>query len=154
MMPCRRCNAGLGWVVSLGRLVPPEDPTNERTASDRGFLYESPDGREHPFESVGANATLPYTTFSSDESRLRLRATTDMRTIDFPDGTKRVFMLRGTNDNEPWRLTEISDPFGNHVYVGYAFGTNVNGDTTEVWTVNEVPQGYDADHPLRTHTLE
>jgi len=154
MLPCRRCNAGLGWVVSMGRLVPPEDPTNEMTASDRGFLYEGPDGREHPFSSVGANAEPPYTTYSTDESRLRLHATLTERIVDFPDGTTQIFEKLGPDNNEPWRLIDYYDRFENHIYIHYEFPVETTtGNTLEVWTVKEVPNGYDVGSPLRTHTL-
>ncbi len=58
-IPNRRSNAGMGWRVTMGRLIPPGDPTNTN-CPDGGFggcpdwTYESPDGADHFFKPPGS----------------------------------------------------------------------------------------------------
>jgi YD repeat-containing protein len=117
----RRANAGMGWILTLGRLYAPGDPTN-----DTGWAYESPDGAEHKF---GGNA-VEYT---DDESHLRITTSTvgAEKAIEFPDGTKHYFK---PDSVEPtlWildrvtRLTEVSQE--KLLY-------RVNYDEADVWKI-------------------
>ena len=51
--PHRRANAGLGWIVTFGRLLDPDYPLGEPASE---WIYESPDGSDHKFGS-GASGT-------------------------------------------------------------------------------------------------
>ncbi|HEV7485643.1 MAG TPA: hypothetical protein VGQ65_08170 [Thermoanaerobaculia bacterium] len=66
--PNRRSNAGIGWLVSLGRLF----PKNQAPLLETGdWNYESPDGALHQFLRSGdTGASAPF--FTSDGSYLRL----------------------------------------------------------------------------------
>jgi YD repeat-containing protein len=136
---CQRCNAGLGWIVSLGRLIPPTDPSNSTNDANKGYVYESPDGRDHGF--TPATQTSSYV-FSTDESGLRMKVDESTKTIEFPDGTKRIF----SDTTGIWRLLHITDPFGNHVDIDYSRSTS----THEIWDVAE----FQDTTQIRSHTLE
>jgi hypothetical protein len=95
-VPSRRSNAGMGWMVSLGRVVPPIDPTNDSGQ----WLYEGPDGNEHIFfdklhDADPATALTPPVTavrYTRDSSYLRLLTRNDGTTdVEFPDGGVHTF---------------------------------------------------------------
>ncbi len=130
--PEERSNAGLGWTLSLGRLIPAQaiEPLH-------GWIYVGADGSEHEI----VDATDPAVAVSKDGSYLRMRREPSntaqpavYREIDFPDGTIQRFDLDGN-------LTESRDRFGNWVRVTYepykwiitdGFGASL-GRTHEVW---------------------
>jgi|GEM_PF-5241495 len=141
LRPCRRCNAGIGWYLSLGRLIAPSDPTNSTADPSHTFIYESPDGRDHPFTATGTN--INTTVMTTDESGLRLSGDDDQKTLDFPDGTKRIYLPAGQGK---WRLSKVTDPYGNHVDVDYSESTS----TLEVWKLTE----YQGTMAIRNHRLE
>jgi hypothetical protein len=112
-------NAGLGWNVSFGRLIPPGyDPAVSWT-------YESEDGSKHNFfetlheantQEVSAGNIDAYghsaVSYTSDNTYLRMRVVSDggvFRDIEFPDGTVRRFPYNGGE------LIEIRDRSGNRV---------------------------------------
>jgi YD repeat-containing protein len=104
--PNRRSNAGMGWRVTMGRLIPPSDPTNTN-CPDGGFggcpdwTYESPDGADHFFKPPGS--AVQYT---DDGSYLRLTIDSNgQKEIDFPDGVIQRF------DNYDFTLSAIYTPF-------------------------------------------
>lgn len=131
-------NAGLGWNLSLGRLLEPNDPNNDRLLT---FNYISPDGAEHQFADVlrVGQPVVEGVKYAVDGSFLRLVLTPanapTVAKVQFPDGDVHEFQKYGARD---WRLTKISDPFGNWLQVGY---TNPN-----LWTL--------VDNFQRTHTVE
>lgn len=118
-LPNRRSNAGLGWRVSFGRLLPPYEPTQRRSTDERNaWVYESPAGDEHGFGPATGDVRL-----SADASALRLITIPAPATnpeariydVEFPSGEVHRFeLLRGS-----YRLTKISDRFGNHVTFRY-----------------------------------
>jgi len=100
-----RSNAGLGWVVTMGRFVPPENPLSH---DDRGG-YQTPDGAVHQFFPSLHPPQPPFdssATFTRDSSYLRRIGTA----IDFPDGTTHHIAADGS-------LLQINDQFGNSVQV-------------------------------------
>jgi YD repeat-containing protein len=145
--PFRRANAGLGWLLSLGRLFPDNQfPTQESL----NWSYESPDGALHNFPCSGLNGTNPGCTagpyYSTDGSYLRLVVNNSSRTVEFPDGTSQVFENKRTNGSwtpptstGDWRLTAINDRFGNSVTIGYssADATSTTPAYPEIWTITE-----------------
>src|SRR5262249_5562187 len=58
-VPSRRSNAGMGWLLSLGRMIPPFTPTGAGA-----WIYESPDARDH-ITFAKLHDDDPATTFSS-----------------------------------------------------------------------------------------
>jgi len=146
--PGRRANAGLGWLLSMGRLVPPNDPTNPTNE----WIYESPDGADHSFAAdflypSGAGCTGSYcggnqTMYTHDGSFLRMRVlSTNLRTVESGDGTTYEFELSGS-----WRLKRISNAFkdssGNPLsYVNVTYpspaGINACPGATSVWQLND-----------------
>ncbi|MCU1347445.1 MAG: hypothetical protein JWO56_475, partial [Acidobacteria bacterium] len=119
-------NAGMGWNLSLGKLIPPgQDPCV-------CWVYESEDGAKHDFFSTlhetntneVANSPLDVSRdtpimYTSDNTYLRMtKVYTDepggrmarFREIEFPDGTIRRFSTAGD-------LVEIRDRFLNKVTV-------------------------------------
>ncbi len=115
--PNRLSNAGLGFMISLGRLLDPDDPWNLWG----GWRYVTPDGGQHLFEPGlhnGENdSNGPW--FSRDGTYLRMKqVTSTLRTIEFPDGTSHSFTEYDVA-NKKWRLTGITDRFGNWLTVGY-----------------------------------
>jgi RHS repeat-associated protein len=124
-IPNRTSNAGLGWMVSLGRLNPPSstDVDSNRTT------YMSPDGAIHTFydtlhEGETVVAGVKYT---RDGSYLRFQSATNE--IEFPDGTIHHFNILGYPD-------QIRDRFNNAINVNYA--------TANQWIITD---GH------RTHTV-
>src|SRR5262249_42079570 len=88
--PNRRSNAGVGWLVSMGRLIATDDPTNythqNSDASTKLWIYESSDGHNHVLTPSDAPAQ------THDGSFLRMQSVDSThRTIEFPDGTVQTF---------------------------------------------------------------
>jgi YD repeat-containing protein len=149
--PNARSNAGLGWLVSLGRLFP---PNQHPTLESHLWNYETPDGALHAFHASlheGHPVTEPATCglenarcFTRDGSYLRMTTAGSDHTIEFPDGTMHVFRevqkatdgawsdVAGTGI---WRLREIRDRFGNSVSVSYS--ANAAGANPEIWTIQD-----------------
>lgn len=111
-IPCRTCNAGAGWTLSMGRLYGPDSPD---TPSTLWWVYVSPDGAEHSFvprlhlgeqdEPAGEDRYQ----YSGDGSYLRLvDVATGVREVQFPDGTVHRFEGLPTGD---WRISKITDAF-------------------------------------------
>ncbi|HKI04139.1 MAG TPA: hypothetical protein VKK31_19320, partial [Thermoanaerobaculia bacterium] len=117
-IPNRLANAGLGWMVSLGRLNP---PTSTDVDSNR-TTYMSPDEALHTFyptlhEGETAVNGVQYT---RDGSYLRYKFASNE--IELPDGTVQHFNALGFPD-------QIRDRFGNQVTVDYSAGN--------LWTISD-----------------
>jgi RHS repeat-associated protein len=108
-IPNRTSNAGLGWMVSLGRLNP---PTSNEVDSNR-TVYMSPDGALHSFYPTlhEGEATVAGVAYTRDGTYLRYKA--GPREIEFPDGMIHSFGLDGLP-------TQIRDRFGNQVNIDYS----------------------------------
>lgn len=132
-------NAGMGFLVTLGRILLPDSALNP----DDELLYLSPDGAKRRFfdtlhpEDADEDSGVQETRYTRDGSYLRLHVTGSLGAayiLDFPDGAKHYFDPGG-------RLVGISDPFLNLLAVSYG----VTGTGGEVWTLND---GH------RQHTIE
>jgi RHS repeat-associated protein len=124
-----RSNAGVGWRVSLGRLLPPSSSTGYGYTDDsHPWLYESPAGDEHPFADFvynmdgpcGGGMPNPNATvlFTCDGSHLRMviiNSTT--RDVEFPDGRIDEFKYAHSR----WLLTTKKDRFGDQAALGWSF---------------------------------
>jgi RHS repeat-associated protein len=114
-IPARGANAGLGWMLHLGRLNPPQLEYNSSPSADYSRnTYLAPDGSLHAFyptlhEGEAATAGVEYT---RDGTYMRLKTAT--RQIEFPGGTVYTFSAL-TNGY----LTRMEDRFGNYVQVDY-----------------------------------
>ena len=132
--PNRRSNAGVGWRLSLGRLLPPTDPLSDYVEGAGGWVYEGPSGDEHSFSEVIQDGAQAYTT---DGSHLRMRwITSTSRVVDFPDGQQHLFVY----EQNAWRLRSISDQFGTHVSCTYTYVVNVAGapdGRVGIWEVTD-----------------
>jgi hypothetical protein len=131
--PNQYSNAGLGWDLSLGRLIDPFAQGNEL----RSWVYVSPDGAAHPFYT-SLHGDVPelddnvfYTRDSTYYRLNQLSATTT--TVEAADRTIRTFEL----SNNEWRLVKIADRFNNYLSISYA--------TPNVWSLT--------DNHGRTHTV-
>ena len=119
-------NAGMGWVLTLGMLLDPEDTRNV----SGGWRYVSADGGQHEFWPTGYGGTGqvdpdPGYWYTRDDSYLRMKETSgNSRLVEFPDGTSQSFVLWDA-DNHKWRLVRTQDRFGNWVDIGYH--TNAQG---------------------------
>ena len=136
--PNLRSNAGVGWRVSMGRLLAPTQYTasGQYREDVHGWLYEGPSGDEHQL-SAGSYGSTPTssTTFSSDGVYLRMvvvNSTT--RTVEFPNGQIHTFSLQ----RNVWRLAKISDQHQNTVSVTYSYLTTSSSDSrVQFWTITD-----------------
>ncbi|MDX1998979.1 MAG: hypothetical protein SF066_14780, partial [Thermoanaerobaculia bacterium] len=113
-VPNRQSNAGMGWQLSLGRLITPEDPKNDYDSFH--WVYLAPDGSDHLFYSdlhgvtPGVDACTNATCYSRDGSYLRLRRlSASQKVLEFPNGERHLYERVGTSDQ--WRITALGDRF-------------------------------------------
>jgi RHS repeat-associated protein len=118
-LPYTHGNAGLGWTLSLGRLLDLADPLNKTPY----WVYVAPDGSEHSFydslhDGESTNADYGYT---RDNTYLRLRKSA--RTVEFPNGQIHTFAAGRY-------LTEMRDQFSNTLTVQIANNSWTISDST------------------------
>jgi len=100
-VPAIRSNAGMGWVIGMGRYIDHRDPSN-LSLSD---LYEAPDGGDHKLDGGCVDpACTVYNSTDGSELRARVISAT-IQEIDSPDGITRRF--EQNSDQKTWRLTRI-----------------------------------------------
>ena len=100
-----KANAGMGWMLSLGALYPPNTAGYNDDFNKQ--LYVAPDGSEHLFYSeLYPGRTQSGMSFTNDGTFLRLRNEGGVRKIEFPNGQIHTF---GANN----LLSRIEDRFGN-----------------------------------------
>jgi YD repeat-containing protein len=108
--PNRRSNAGVGWRVTMGRLIPVADNTSVNGTTT--WEYESPDGSDHIFYPTLHPGDTPQANvyYTRDNTYLRLRDFSGDGNVnryvdlDFPNGITHRFDVTGT-------LSEIINPF-------------------------------------------
>jgi hypothetical protein len=111
-MPAQHANAGLSFTVTLGKLIPPFDPSNE---TGRWQYLDSSGGRVsffskmHPTDAVTAG--FSYTREDSRPLRMHVIAG-GKRTVEFPGGEIHTFSAAGL-------LESMSDRHGNEVTISY-----------------------------------
>jgi YD repeat-containing protein len=107
-----RSNAGNGWLLSLGRLIPPMTGTNGTSF----YMYESPAGLESLFHTTlhpGDSVTLGVF-YSRDGTYLRLKDLGNgFHEMELPDDTIHRF------ESSSGRLTQMRDRSSNWVNVTY-----------------------------------
>lgn len=124
-------NAGMGWTLSMGRLVPDSLSPATQLRVPR-WTYLSPDGHRRGFFTKlhstedGNPSDVLYT---NDGSYLRLHTVaSDCRSVmggsaacqrlEFPNGTFHEFQ-QVVGDDVTWRPTAMGDAFGNWVEIHY-----------------------------------
>lgn len=139
-LPDRLSNAGMGWSLSLGRLIDPTHPVNDYAPGR--WVYIGPDGAEHLFyaglQTVGPAGVDPCASgacYSRDGSYLRLTTVSStQRVVEHPDGTRHFFQLFTNPDlTQEWRITAIRDRFEDglaDVAVSYSADANT-------WTITD-----------------
>lgn len=140
--PNRRSNAGIGWRVTMGHLVAPNDPTNNACTSVMSdvvtcarWTYESPDGSNHVFYDTGDGTS----SLTHDGSHLRLIHDTTRLEVQFPDGMTHCFNSDGTLSKIFTPFDLVSSSRGPSVTVDYLMNDSTNpcGDSaaTTCWRV-------------------
>jgi len=137
-IPSKTTNAGHGWSLHFGLLIPPE------TLADN-WRYVSMDGAQHSFYyqlHPGYPATINTTVqYTNDGSYLRMRysatgtlcqstappASNQCRLVEFPDGNVAEFRNYSSSGDD-YRLTRMRDPFGNYFDLTY---------TSTTWTLTD-----------------
>lgn len=141
--PNRRSNAGMGWMLTLGRIIIANDGTYGNAGST---VYESPDGTNYSFFCGGPEVAgaVCHPTADTPYSGMRLRYLANGYELDTADGLTREFNTAG-------RLTRIRDQFrspdtGEYLHyldVSYTFITGTTDESS--WTLT--------DSVGRTHTI-
>lgn len=132
-VPAANSNAGLGWSVSLGRLISPDDPENDENITGGGpqvrscgggrdfwggcgpaqrWIYVGLDGADHPFNGTATSNNDALR--SDDTASLRLRRSPDGKKmfVDMPDGGIHTFEQKDPTQRGGWRLTKITGRYG------------------------------------------
>lgn len=130
-------NAGLGFDLSLGRLVPPASAANPTSK----WLYVSPDGGQHLFysdlhhDTPDAGDSGDITQYTRDGSYLRLRhLSANTKLVEQGDGVVREFTLSANQ----WRLARLASQAGNGVTLTSAsdeLSWTLADNFGRVWTV-------------------
>jgi hypothetical protein len=122
-VPNRRSNSGMGWLLSLGRIITPDNSTNTGVA----WVYEGPDGHDHAFYSK-LHDDDPATTFSPPVTAVEYtRDGTYMRRLMKNDNTFDVEYADGGYDTfnaTTGDLMFIRDRFFNYAWISWV--TNIN----------------------------
>lgn len=133
--PSRTANAGLGWMVSLGRLNPPQGDLD--TAST---TYMSPDGAMHTFYPTlhDGEAAASGVKYTRDGTYLRYKSA--VNEVEFPDGAIHKFNAEGFP-------VQIRDRFTNRVDVDYSVAnlwkiTDTTQRVQKVYFRSDLPGGY------------
>ena len=135
-VPDKFANAGIGWLLTPGRLLDPSTFPGENPLNDGpNWVYVSSDGGHHalyPRLHPGYPATVSTagTLYSNDGTYLRHKklagsacrtpagVSGDCRIVEFPDGSRHEFRNYRPFD---WRVVRMADSFGNTVDVDYQF---------------------------------
>ena len=141
-VPEPSANAGLGWTLTFGRLVPPGTPFDADPANDqpRWKLIEA-DGATHFFFDELHPDEIDGSDFfyTRDGAYLRMESISSAEhLVAYPDGTLYTYEDLG---GDYWEVTKISNHFGDEV--------TVNRDSPLAW---EITDNSGAGTP-RTHTI-
>ncbi|MBV9071727.1 MAG: fibronectin type III domain-containing protein [Acidobacteria bacterium] len=140
--PDRRSNAGFGWTLSLGQLLPSGDAPGDGAK----LVYLDSTGNEHQFQpsfhdedvaqrydctvsgSICDNSSpLKRVLYSRDGSNLRLKVFSNGQDeLDFPNGEVQNFDIHG-------RLITAVDAFGNSFSVTYV----ITDGLVDSWTLSD-----------------
>ncbi|MGH2628754.1 MAG: hypothetical protein ACRDHY_19115, partial [Anaerolineales bacterium] len=108
-IPGEAFDSGLGWRLSLGQLLLPNQPGNRNPT----HAWVGPDGAEHVFfDHLHGETPVSGVFYTHDGTYLRLKTTGSNPTVEFPDGTLHTYLPGGM-------LKRIEDRFGNSLDVTY-----------------------------------
>ncbi|GAB4185601.1 MAG: hypothetical protein Tsb002_09510 [Wenzhouxiangellaceae bacterium] len=136
--PADTSNAGLGWSLSFGRLLPkqsglPSEYVIENSGNKQFWVYEKPDGSRLPI--MPPDSVWQHVEYTGDyqlvgpEGRIRfIERTPDLRIdLEFPDGAIHEFTNIGTAAEPKWRATKIyygHHSFNNYIQIDYQYTQN------------------------------
>ncbi len=133
-VPGPDANAGLGWLVSFGRLFKPGEAPFDSTETWR-WNYVGADGASHGFRSVLHEGDTPVTgvSYTGDGSMMRMReasggacanlpaGVTACRLVELAGGTVKEFAAFGSYPD--YRITQWRDRHGGTISFAYAGST-------------------------------
>jgi hypothetical protein len=158
--PTLLSNAGAGWRLSLGALLPPVgDPDYNANPGNNSTLWtfvDSTSGRHafHPTLHDGDANDFVHS-YTRDGQYIRLTWLSDQLVfrLDFADGThqfyKRYIVPQSDGDwtasefGTKWRLSSIEDSFGNQVTISYESRTIGQSWFPEIWHVHDGVRQHD-----------
>ncbi len=137
-------NAGLGWFISFGSLLPPGSNEDRGLASSH-WRYRAPDGAEHVFYETlhePACPSGPSTTacdavdddvfYSRDGSYLRLLTEGAEKIVEFPDGQRHHFEPDGSD----YRITSMRTASSTTHKVEFTYEENIAAGT-RAWVITD-----------------
>lgn len=130
VLPNLRSSAGLGWRVSLGRLLPPTEPSMETSLARYGYVYEGPAGDEHKFGVINDEQAIVQLTNNAPALRL-IKVTNTIREVEFPTGEVHRFV----RENSVWRLKQIRGRFSDSVDIAYVYSDD--GKREVQWIITD-----------------
>ncbi len=155
-LPQFSANAGLGWELSLGRVLKGEfedislpDATTNNYPENNGrgkadWVYVAPDGARHRFQNtfpIGLTEEENFSVtgemwYSQPDGRMRLEVVSFglQVNIHFTDGSIHEFTNIGSPDWPDYRPSKIyygHSSFNNYIEINYDKGTN------RVWTITD-----------------
>lgn len=153
-VPSKTSNAGMGWTLTLGRLIAPQDPSNDpNSINGHEWTFQDTSGAVHRFPGTYAATDPASPVHTKDSSYLRLtKPATNTRDVAHPDGTRYRFIEGG---NQYW-LYQIFDAFNNYVRIRYydAAGAEILLTSSYAnamsWKATEYTNG---NALVRTHTV-
>ncbi|MEM8962037.1 MAG: hypothetical protein AAGD38_11185 [Acidobacteriota bacterium] len=112
-----RFNAGAGWSMSFGELLPPSSAENPT----QFWVYRSPTGKISRFyQTLDVADPVVFNTFyTRDGSYLRLAVDGTEAVVASLNGTEKVYQQQ---TGGAWRFSEERDHFGNDYSVTYSAG--------------------------------
>jgi YD repeat-containing protein len=157
--PEPRMNAGLGWQLTLGELIAPEDPfegsaVTDATIDPQHWIYRGPDGADHVIDapnldavdSFGLNNEAPFLRLTRANGITRVGGNLSASTyiVELPDGTQHFFQSEGYDSNQQasysaekklrYMLTRIQDRRGNFITIDYLDST---ATAPAKWVIHE-----------------
>ncbi len=161
MVPNPHSNAGIGWEIHLGKLLPPRPPSGLNAIEKQLYpsigqdsphvgerwLYVSPDGSSHDLiplpgrDNSTGNGPVRY---SKDGSRLRMEQIgPGLIEVQHPNGVISEFEKKSTfkgtefcstSGTGCWRFKRQYDPRGNEIWISYSKSAD---NKTEKWQVHD-----------------
>ena len=131
-IPSRISSAGIGWMLTLGKLIDPDESLQFHPR----WTYVAPDGSEHEFhdtlhEGETAQTGIFYT---RSGSYMRMLKSDTAAVLEMADGTRHWF-VRHDAVNHLWRLDFIEDHYSNLVDIAY--DTMPPPDYRARWTISD-----------------
>jgi RHS repeat-associated protein len=134
-VPNMRSNAGLGWRLTLGRLLAPNDTTIIGLSGSNSlgeYVYEGPAGDEHPFARPGGGGNVEQDAAQVSGQLRLVKINSTVREVEFPSGEVHRFEL----EHSLWRLKQMRDRFTGHVDISYDY-VNSQSPRETAWHVTD-----------------